>query len=473
MDGRVRMTRRQFAAGAGMAAAGLAPADHARLVTHPNVLVFFTDQQRWDTCGCYAATPLKLTPNLDRMARRGVLLRNSFTCQPVCGPARGCLQTGLYATQHGVWRNGLALPASRKTLAHHFRDAGYTTAYIGKWHLGGTGDKPVPRAQQGGYDYWLAADAIELMSHPYDFRAYDRDGKLIHRPGYRVDAQTDCVLDYLRDRARAPEQPFFLFASYLEPHHQNDMNHFVAPEGTADRYREKLWVPPDLRGLKGDWEQELPDYYGMVARLDENLGRVLAELKRLHMDRNTVVLFASDHGCHFRTRNSEYKRSCHEASIRVPTVFQGPGFDRRAVVESLVSIPDWTATLLDAAGIQVPAEMMGQSILPLLRGEAVDWPEEVFIQISESQVGRAIRTARWKYGVTAPNANGNVQAQADRYVEQYLYDLRHDPAEHHNLIGKAEYRTIADDLMATLKRRMIAAGEAEPQIEAAPPVGPS
>ncbi len=459
------MTRRQFAAAAGAAAAGLGSEAGAQRAARPNVLVFFTDQQRWDTCGCYGATPLKLTPNLDRMARRGTLVRNSFSCQPVCAPARGCFQTGLYATQHGVWRNGIALPARNRTLAHHFRDAGYHTGYIGKWHLGDTADKPVPREQQGGHEYWLGADAIELMSHPYDFRAYDRDGRLVHREGYRVDAQTDCILDFLREQAATPERPFYLFTSFLEPHHQNDEGHFVAPDGYADRYRENVWVPPDLRDAKGDWEQELPDYYGMVASLDENLGRVLAELKRLGMDRNTVVMFCSDHGCHFRTRNSEYKRSCHDDSLHVPTVFQGPGFDRRTVVNELVSIPDWTATLLDAAGIPAPAGAMGRSILPLVRREKVEWPREVFVQISESQVGRAIRTERWKYGVDAPGKKGWQDSSAERYVEQSLYDLRKDPAERHNLVGKPEYRAVADELMAALKRRMVAAGEAEPAIE--------
>ena len=101
---------------------------------HPNAIVFFTDQQRWDTTGVHG-NPLGLTPNFDRMAQRGTHLFNSFTCQAVCAPARASLQTGLYATQTSVYRNGIALPAGTRTLAHHFREAGYHTAYIGKWHL--------------------------------------------------------------------------------------------------------------------------------------------------------------------------------------------------------------------------------------------------------------------------------------------------------------------------------------------------
>ena len=428
--------------------------------------MFLTDQQRWDTCGCYRDSPLELTPNLDRMAAFGTLLKYSFTVQPVCAPARACLQTGLYATQHGVWRNGIALDPGRKTLAHHFNEAGYHTAYIGKWHLAATRGTPVPRERRGGYQEWLAADALELSSDPHDFRVFDAEDRLYQRTGYRVDAQTDCVIDFLNRRALLKSQPFFLFASYVEPHQQNAIKRFVAPDGYADRYRKNTYVPPDLAAApEGDWPRELPDYYGMCASLDENLGRVLDTLKRLGLEDDTVVFFASDHGCHFRTRNREYKRSCHEASIRVPSVLQGPGFQGGHVVEELVGIPDWTATLLDAAGLDVPTEIVGRSVLPLVRGETAGWPKEVFIQISESQVGRALRTKQWKYGVNAPGRDGQQEPESPMYVEEHLYDLESDPWELNNLAGRLDHSVIAAELAAALKRRMIAAGEPEPDIK--------
>src|SRR5690348_15026572 len=136
----------------------------------PNVIVFFTDQQRWDTSGLYG-NPLDLTPNFDRMAQGGTHIYSSFTPQPVCGPARSIFQTGLYATVTGCYRNGIALPRETKTLAHYFREGGYTTAYIGKWHLDAT--EPVPEELRGGYEYWLAANALEHTSQPYDTVVYD------------------------------------------------------------------------------------------------------------------------------------------------------------------------------------------------------------------------------------------------------------------------------------------------------------
>ena len=121
----------------------------------PNVLVFFTDQQRWD-CSALHGNPLDLMPNFDRMALRGTHFFNSFTNHPVCGPARSAMQTGRYGTTTGCFRNGIPLTSSERTLAHHFTGAGYKTGYIGKWHLGSR--DPVPAAERGGYQYWLAAN---------------------------------------------------------------------------------------------------------------------------------------------------------------------------------------------------------------------------------------------------------------------------------------------------------------------------
>jgi len=182
---------------------------------HPNVIVFFTDQQRWDTTGVHG-NPLDLTPNFDRMAQQGTHLYNACTCQPVCAPARASLQTGLYATNTGVWRNGIPLAEDKRTLAQHFREAGYTTGYIGKWHLGGQREiGAVSPQRRGGYEYWLGSNALEFTSEAYDTVMYDNDGKPVKLPGYRVDALTDAAIRYID--AHHSEQ-FFLFVSYLEPH---------------------------------------------------------------------------------------------------------------------------------------------------------------------------------------------------------------------------------------------------------------
>jgi arylsulfatase A-like enzyme len=160
----------------------------------PNVIVFFTDQQRHDSTGVHG-NPLELTPNFDRMAQAGTHCYNAFTCQPVCAPARSSLQTGLYATKTGVFTNGqLPMRAELKTLAHYYRDAGYTTGYIGKWHLAGYKTPYVPVEERGGYEYWLGANALEATSDTYRCDLYDGDNKPVRLPGYRVDALTDAAI---------------------------------------------------------------------------------------------------------------------------------------------------------------------------------------------------------------------------------------------------------------------------------------
>jgi arylsulfatase A-like enzyme len=423
----------------------------------PNVIVFFTDQQRWDTMGLHG-NPMNLTPNLDRMATRGTHIYNSFTCQPVCGPARSCLQSGMYATMTGCFTNKNPLGNKAKTLGHYFKEAGYHTGYIGKWHL--AGEEPVPASKREGYDDWLAAEILEFTSDAYSTVLYDNDNKPVKLPGYRVDALTDSAIRFID---KQQENPFFLFVSYVEPHHQNYRDDYPAPDGYRERYTGR-WTPPDLESLVGTAPQHLGGYYGMVKRLDEALGRMLDALKSLGLDDNTIVLFSSDHGCHFKTRNNEYKRSCHDSSIRVPTAFTGPGFNRGGQLQQLVSLIDLPPTLLDAAGIAIPEQMQGRSILPLLKHTETDWPEEIFVQISESEVGRAVRTKRWKYGVTAPDKDPWIDSASDCYEEQYLYDLYADPYELTNLVGYASHKEVALVLQNRLIARMVQAGEDAPVI---------
>ncbi len=430
----------------------------------PNVIIFFTDQQRWDSTGVHG-NPLDLTPNFDRMARQGTHLHTTVTCQPVCGPARSCLQTGMYATNTGSFRNGIPLRPDLHTLAQSFAAGGYDTGYIGKWHLAPNEYVgPVPSEHRGGYDYWLASNLLEFTSDAYDMVMYDNNQQPVKLPGYRVDAQTDAVIRYIDSHQ---ENPFFLFISYIEPHHQNHLDDYPPPDGYRERYAGR-WTPPDLAALGGSSQQHLGGYWGMIKRLDEALGRMTDALKSLGMLENTVILYTTDHGSHFKTRNDEYKRSCHEASVRLPTALIGPGFTGGGEIREMISLVDLPPTLLDAAGLPIPAQMEGRSVLPLVNRQAVDWPEEAFIQISESQVGRAVRTARWKYGVTAPDKNGNRDSGSDDYVEQYLYDLEYDPYELTNLVGWESHRQASDVLKARLIRRMVQAGEAPPVIHNAP-----
>jgi arylsulfatase A-like enzyme len=435
--------------------------------TRPNIIVLFSDQQRWDTCGCYGQ-PLEVTPNLDLLAAEGARFEHAFTCQPVCGPARACLQTGKYATETGCHVNGRALPLRERTLAQRLSEAGYDTGYIGKWHLASHpfeyAYQPVPVERRGGYDFWLASDILEFTSHGYDGHMFDGDGRRREFPPgrYRVDAQTDWVIEYLRNRRS--DKPFFLFVSYLEPHHQNDRGHFEGPIGSKENFKDFV-VPGDLIGTRGDWREEYPDYLGCVRSLDYNVGRIRDALQELELTDNTLLIYTSDHGSHFCTRNSEYKRSCHDGCIRIPLIMSGPGFTAGGNPQELTSLIDLPPTILTAAGIAPPAFMRGRPLQDLLCGGTTDWPEEVFVQISESHCGRAIRTSKWKYSVRAPDAPGDALA-SEFYVEDFLYDLQTDPHERNNLVLEPGLAAVRWELKARLIRRMVDAGEAAPRIEA-------
>ncbi|MGI8992338.1 MAG: sulfatase-like hydrolase/transferase [Bryobacteraceae bacterium] len=170
------MTRRELVGGAPvLAAAAAAPG------RWPNIVIIISDQFRADVLGCMGLNPMHLTPNLDAMARRGVLFRQAISNQPVCAPARATMFTGQYPARHGVWKNGLGLKPDAVTLAGTLRQQGYTANYIGKGHLSAQTpasrmDGPVPMASRGGFaDFWEASNALEMTSHPFEGDMYDGD----------------------------------------------------------------------------------------------------------------------------------------------------------------------------------------------------------------------------------------------------------------------------------------------------------
>lgn len=425
----------------------------------PNIIFYFSDQQRWDTLN------ENLMPNVWELGENGVIFHNSFTCQPVCGPARACLQTGQYATENRCYWNGIPLEENTVTLAEHFNRNGYDTAYIGKWHLAsdrypGKGihceKTAVPKERQGGYKYWRAADIPEFTSHGYDGYVFDEEGNRIDFEGYRVNCINDFALEYINNHQG--DKPFFMFVSQLEPHHQNDRGTFEGPKDKVDLFRDYP-LPPDLTFLEGNYEKEYPDYVSAISSLYENVGRLVDCLKEKGIYDNTVIVYTSDHGCHFKTRNAEYKRSCHDSSIRTPLAFGGGAIEKEGRRDCLASLIDLPPTLLTLAGIPVPESYSGIA-LPLNKAEAEE-RDCVFVQISESQIGRAVRTKDWKYSARAIGS-GQLGHSATHYFDDYLYDLKNDPCEKNNLVGDKRYSHKLKEMRDLLSREMVKAGEKKP-----------
>ncbi len=431
-----------------------------------NIVFYFTDQQRWDTCGCFGQ-PLNITPCLDQLASEGVKFDNAFSPQPVCGPCRALFQTGKYPTETGCFRNNIMLPSGVKTLANYIEEAGYETAYVGKWHLASDGEleKPpvidhtvtaVPLEFRGGYTgFWRTADVLEFTSHGYDGWVFDENNRRIDFKGYRADCIADFALEFL-DQYDG-KKPFFLTVSQIEPHHQNDHKHYEGPVGSKERFKDFV-LPHDLEVLKGNAAEEYPDYLGQCASLDENLGRIIAKLKEKGLYEDTIIIFASDHGSHFMTRNrdshlngyDDYKRTGHDAALHVPLVIAGGPYKGGKTVTDLVSTESLPKTILAMAGVDVGDAMIGENLLDVVQGKTEGRANEVFAQISESRCGRCIRTPDWLYAVYAPGVNGGEAAASDVYADDYMYDLRKDPWQLNNIVADPAYAEAKKDLRARL-----------------------
>ncbi|HEY7306211.1 MAG TPA: sulfatase-like hydrolase/transferase [Bryobacteraceae bacterium] len=468
-----KTSRRELLGGAAVAgAAYLMDLRQVRPAAKPNIVLIIADQVRSDAVGPYGANPMELTPNIDSIARAGILFRNMFTNQPVCSPSRAALFTGQYPARSGVWKNAGAnfgLRQNATTLATECAKAGYSTNYIGKWHLAQLPTGPVAPQNRGGFlGLWQASNMLELTSQPYSGDIYDRDGHPIHFDNeYRVDFLTRPAKRFLQNASRS--SPFLLVVSYLEPHQQNDLGHMVAPRGYAERYKNPF-VPGDLQFFPGTWQAQLPDYYGALKRVDEGIGEIRSTLKQEGLAPSTIVVFVSDHGCHFMTRNTEYKRSIHDASTKVPLVMEGPGLNRGKEVGELIGMVDVMPTVLEAAGIPVPATVQGRSALPLLSGEARDWRNEIFIQLSEFWVGRGLRTPEWTLATVAPRSPDSFKPQpnAPAYASFQLYDNRADPHQLVNLAGRKESAGVEEHLRSRLSQRMQDAGDTAAELLSCP-----
>lgn len=338
---------------------------------------------------------------------------------------------------------------------------GYQTGYIGKWHLASNRGrnlpddrpparferKPVPPERRGGYrDVWVAADALEHTSGATSGHVYDETGERFDLHGFRVDALTDIAIDRL-DRLDH-QRPFLMFVSFLEPHHQNNRFRTIGTKGWAKRFHD-FDRPGDLPPWRGDWRWNYAQYLACCASIDANLGRLVDHLNQRGQLDNTLVVFTSDHGSHFRTRNLEYKRSPHDASIRIPLVIAGPGFRDGTHRTDLATNLDLLPTLITATGAEDP-DLDGRP----LQSDA-NAPDDLLVQISESQIGRALRTPTHTYAAKAHTRNpfaGHIHPASDRYIGTHLYDNTRDPHQRHNLI---------DDLTAADHRYALAARLAE------------
>lgn len=416
----------------------------------PNVIFILTDNHGAWTLGCYGNPDVK-TPHIDRMAAEGVLFTRAFANNAVCSPTRATFLTGLTPSQHGVHRylgqgGAQTGPGAYDTLEEFttlpevFREAGYACGLSGKWHLG---NNHVP---QEGFTLWVT----KPHGHSTGFIGQEiiENGETRVEPGYLTDYWTERGIAFIEENK---DRPFFLYLAYNGPYTLGDAMLEDVPSPYIDPYVENPMVSFPRPESPHPWQRThfqlinnidaFRNLAGQISAVDAGVGKVLATLKKLGLDEDTLVVFAADQGAVAGQNGfwgmGDHTRPLHayDGTMHIPFIFRHPGKIHAGVrSERIVTNYDFMPSLLGYLGMSMPAETNspGRDFSPVLRGEKLpDWEDVVYYEFENV---RSVRTADWKY----------VERRGEEPNE--LFDLRADPNELENLYGRAETAEIQSRL---------------------------
>jgi arylsulfatase A-like enzyme len=443
-----RQLLRQAAAGTALAAwPGLARGA-AATPERPNLLYVFADQWRAQATG-YAGDPHAHTPHLDQFATQNLNITHAVSGCPVCSPHRGSLLTGCYPLTHGVFVNDVPMSTRLTSFGESLRSAGYQTGYIGKWHVDGRGRESfIPPDRHRGFEFWRVLEC----THDYNHSLYYGD-EPIQRvwDGYDAEAQTRAAQQYLRDKNRGG--PFAMFLSWGPPH----APYQTAPEKfrrLIDKAAIKLRPNVPQRVAERAYT-DLAGYYAHIAALDECFGRLLTTLEETGLDRNTLVIFTSDHGDLLGSQGQQKKQQPYEESIRVPFLMRDPqrtGPGRQ--LDLLLNSPDIMPTVLGLCGVPIPGTVEGADYSRVLRDNQGQAPQAALLTCPQP-------FGQWSRKVGGREFRG-VRTHRHTYVRDLqgpwlLYDNQQDPYQLRNLAGTpdaaATQRNLDEQLMTMLKQR--------------------
>jgi N-acetylglucosamine-6-sulfatase len=414
-----------------------------------NIVFILVDDQRFDAFS-FEGHPYLETPHLDRLAREGAVFDNAFVTTSLCSPSRASILTGQYAHRHQVLANRTPLNPTIPTFATALEQAGYETAFVGKWHMGAPNDDPRP-----GFQHWVSFPG----QGAYNNQRLNIDGRHVDTEGYLTDILTDHAVRYIE---QPHNSPFLLYLSHKAVHapFTAAARHRGSYEGerypypssmanTEQNYRGKPdWVKAQRNSWHGvdgmfngsvDFDRFVLDYAETLRAVDDSVGRVLQALEDAGVLEQTLVVFSSDNGFQFGEHGLIDKRTMYESSIRVPLILRGPSVAGGAGLEGsrggkrlpqMVLNVDFAPTFIELAGGEIPDSMQGQSFLPIL--QHIDSPgRDAFLYeyfwertFPQTPTVLGIRTDRYKL----MRYHGNW----DRYE---LYDLQDDPEEQNNLLG--------------------------------------
>jgi arylsulfatase A-like enzyme len=448
----------------------------------PNIVFIFSDDHATNAISAYGGIFKELapTPNIDRIANEGALLKNALCTNAICGPSRAAILTGKYSHVNGYYKNykGGVFNNQQWTYPQALKEAGYQTALVGKWHLA---SEPI------GFDYYkyhISRGEQGLYWNP----VYNDNGVNRKEKGYATNLTTDFALDWLN--SRNTKEPFCLLLQFKAPHRQwapdtkyenlwegqempypttfNDtyegreltagdtemtMDYFtrqdmkMIPPDSLSKSDRRKWSqfgfkpneivipdenlsPQEVREWK--YQKYIKDYLATIRSVDDNIGRVLAYLKEHGLEENTVVIYASDQGFFLGEHGFFDKRFMYEESLKMPLVIRYPGkIKPGTIVDDIVSNIDFAPTLLDMAGVAAPEQVQGKSFFSNLKGEtSEDWRQSMYYHYYEYpyyhrvQPHYGIRNQRYKLI--------HFYYNIDKWE---LYDLKNDPNEMHNLIN--------------------------------------
>lgn len=449
-------------------------ASSAQAAERPNILFLFTDDQAPWALGA-SGHPHARTPHMDRIFKEGAYLTNAFTVTPVCSPSRASLMTSRYGSELGItdWIHPrrepkLGLDPKLPVWPRLLQKAGYRTGLIGKWHLG-TLDRFHPT--KFGYGYFMGfRGGGNVPKDP----TLEVDGKPKKLKGFLPDILTDDALRFISRRGK----PWMLSL------------HFRAPHARWLPVRDVDWAPfkdldPKIPNPKypnldiARVKRMTREYLASVASVDRNVGRLLAELDKRKLAKNTVVIFSSDHGYNMGHNGIWHKGNGHwvvkplpkptpniprgqrpnmyDHSLRVPTAVRWPGVIKPGTkIKQTMNNLDWFPTILAMAGVKIPkgTVIRGKNFLPILQGRVVDWNNDLYAEYSTHHQSkthmRMLRTTRWKL----------IRDYRNRDRDE-LYDLKDDPAEAKNLIESKEpiHRRIRILLNQRIESRMRKLGD--------------
>lgn len=453
---------------AGLVSAAPHAASNSSQYDRPNIIFILTDDQRYDELGF--VNPVLRTPHMDDLAAEGVHFSNAFVTTSLCSPSRASILTGQMMHNHGVIDNNRPLPEGLELFPGRLRAAGYQTALVGKWHMGGEVSEPRPE-----FDFWVSFPG-QGSYYPTD--AFGQtvmlnvNGEEVPQAGYITDELTDYALDFLN--GRDPGRPFFLYLSHkavhltFEPAERHREQYSDATIELGEPAAAGADVPMWVVNQRNSWHgSEFPyhsdlaltefvrDYHRTLSAVDDSIGRLREWLADQGLAQNTVIVLMGDNGFLFGEHGLIDKRNAYEESMRVPLLVAAPQIYRAGqVVDRMVANIDIAPTLLTLAGIDSPEHYDGRSFahLPVSTtgsaaqaGEDSPWRDalayEYYWEFNYPQTPTvfALRTERYKY----------IQYHGVWDTEE-LYDLREDPAESRNLIEDPGLLAVKVDLRKRL-----------------------